>query len=294
MIKHAEKLKADLGFNIHAIQEAFLQDPLQYQQIKELIYRELAEIVEFAGEHSGVQLCNEQMYAPSQTPWTIEGTKEFLRDVYSLGGHPLYTTVDMGHMVGQRRFSSPCRERILGALEILRKKERLRGLWFGPLTAYEKLRVQASKPSGGDEAFAEELLAFLASYDYMFAPEEDSDPYRWLQELGAYSPIIHMQQTDGITSSHAPFTPETNARGIIKGKEFLEALAESYHRPAEPGLPPRTDRIVLAFEIFFANIQYSFDGLENLKETLAYWKQFIPRDGMTLEEALAYNVKNNT
>jgi hypothetical protein len=42
----------------------------------------------------------------------------------------------------------------------------------------------------------------------------------------------------------------------------------------------------LAFEIFIPNTQCSWDGIENLKETCAYWKQFIPKDGMTLDEVL--------
>ena len=32
---------------------------------------------------------------------------------------------------------------------------------------------------------------------YLFAEAHDGDPYAWLRALGRYSPIIHLQQTDG-------------------------------------------------------------------------------------------------
>ncbi|MCD8140652.1 MAG: hypothetical protein LUE17_12900 [Planctomycetaceae bacterium] len=95
-----------------------------------------------------------------------------------------------------------------------------------------------------------------------------------------------MQQTDGITSHHAPFTAETNKTGIITGERLLRALAEGYARPEKPGMPPRTERITFAFEIFISNTQYPYDSLNDLKETIAYWKRYIPEDGMTLDEAV--------
>ena len=285
LIGHAKKLQADIGFSFHAMQEECLQNPAIYEETSRTIIKEYAELAGIA-ESNGVHLCSEQMYAPHQPTWTVEGTFDFLKAVYAEGNHPFYTALDTGHMVGQRKFTEPDRERILKALEIVRRGERLRGLWFGPLPAYEKITLQSAKPASSDEAFCRELLDFLQPYRYMFALAEDSDPYKWFKTLGAYSPVIHMQQTDGISSSHAPFTPETNKKGIITGKALLEGLAESYKRPEEKGMPPRTDKIVLAFEIFFANTQYPYDELENLKETFTYWKQFIPKDGMTLDEAL--------
>ncbi|MDR1506038.1 MAG: sugar phosphate isomerase/epimerase [Treponema sp.] len=285
LINHAKTLQADIGFSFHALQEEVLQDPEKYEAATRMFVKEYAELASIAAK-SGVKLCSEQMYAPYQPSWTVDGTFEFLAAVYAEGGAPLYTTIDTGHMTGQRKFTWPDRERILKALEILRRGERLRGLWFGPLAAYEKLKEQAEKPSAGDDAFAAELIRFLKAYHYMFAPAEDSDPYKWLKNLGAYSSIIHMQQTDGISASHAPFTPETNVKGIINGKQLLESLAESFTKPERKGMPPKADKIILAFEIFISNVQYPYDGIENLKETVNYWKQFVPRDGMTLAEAL--------
>jgi sugar phosphate isomerase/epimerase len=285
LIGHAKTLGADIGFSFHAVQAEFLEDPKNYEDVVSVYIDEYAELARIAAK-SGVKLCAEQMYTPHQPPWTVKDSFAFLKAVYARGGSPFYLAIDTGHMVGQRKFTFPDRKRILEALAILRRKERLRGLWFGPLLAYEKLKAQSQKPASDDERFAEELKEFLKSYDYMFAPAEDSDPYKWLKTLGAWSPIIHMQQTDGFSSSHAPFTPETNSRGIINGKQLLESLAESFSSE-EKGMPPKTGKIVLAFEIFIPNVQYSYDGIEDLKETFAYWKRFIPKDGITLQEALS-------
>jgi sugar phosphate isomerase/epimerase len=286
LVLHAEELGADIGFYLHAIEEEALQDPVKYREVCVRTVKEIAEAAAFAAAHGEIKLCCEQMYAPYLTPWTVKGTKEFLKFIYA-SGYPVYTTVDLGHMVGQRKFTIPDKERILSALEVFRKGRRLRGQWFGPRTAYKKLKEQAEKSPDSDEIFVREFLAYLEPFEYLFAPLEDSDPYRWLKELGAWSPIIHMQQTDGFTSSHAPFIPETNAKGIIEGSKFFKALAESYNRPEEPGMPRYADSIVLVFEIFLGNVTYPYDGLENLKETLEYWRRFVPHDGMTLDAVIA-------
>ncbi|MCC8167565.1 MAG: sugar phosphate isomerase/epimerase [Planctomycetes bacterium] len=286
LIRQAERLQADIGFSFHAVHEDDLQSPAAYAARMDSVLDQYAELAAYAREHGGVSLCCEQMYAPYQTPWTIAGTREFLSGVYSRGGNPFYTAVDVGHMVGQVRYRKPTRARIVDALQALRSGRRRAGLWVGPIPAWEKLYAQAARPAAGDDAFVDDLFSYLEDFPYMFSETEDSDPYAWLTALGPYSPIVHMQQTDGVASHHAPFTEETNAKGIITGERLLKALAEGYARPEPAGMPPRTDRITLAFEIFIANTQYPHELLLDLKETMAYWKRFIPEDGMTLEEAV--------
>ena len=286
LIKYSGRLQADIGFSFHAVQEEELRDPEKYSETFRLVVEEYAELAAFAWDNGGVSLCCEQMYAPYQTPWTVQGTKDLLKAVYAKGGRPFYTAVDVGHMVGQAKYRKPTREEIIDAVKRLRAGEKKAKLWLGPIPAFEKLHRYAAGPAGDDSAFASELLAFIEQYPYMFAPPEDSDPFHWTTELGPYSPIFHLQQTDGISSPHAPFTSETNKKGIITGKRLLTALADGYARPEEPGMPPRTDRITLAFEIFISNTQYPYDSLTDLKETVAQWKEFIPTDGMTLDEAM--------
>lgn len=289
LIKGAGKLGADIGFSFHAIREADLVSHQAYTNAINIAVDEYAELAAYAKANNAVQLCCEQMYAPYQHPFTIESSKKLLVDVYSKNHDPFYIAVDVGHMVGQRKYRLPSTALIVQAVEMQRAQGRIRGIWLGPEYGYRMVEEQALQSSRSDFIFAENLrLELQSSYAYMFSfNEQDDDPHAWLEELGAYSPIIHLQQTNGKTSSHAPFTAETNKEGIISPRSVLEALKRSYAMPDNPSMPPRTDRITLAFEIFISNVKYPHDALDELKETAQYWKQYIPRDGMTLDEALS-------
>src|SRR5699024_2080364 len=94
----------DMGVSLHCIPENVMEDPEQYKALQEKLYRIYSDIEAFAEENGNVKVCVEAMYAPQQTPWTIEGTKDFLKNIYAVAGHPIYTTVDVGHMTGQRKF----------------------------------------------------------------------------------------------------------------------------------------------------------------------------------------------
>ena len=65
-------------------------------------------------------------------------------------------------------------------------------------------------------------------YPHLFAAERDCDLYGWLEELGCYSPIVHLQQSNGKSSSHLPFTSANNETGIVHPLKVLQAIARSY------------------------------------------------------------------
>ena len=126
----------------------------------------------------------------------------------------------------------------------------------------------------------------MKKYSYQFSIDErDSDLYVWVEELACYSPIMHIQQTDGITSPHSPFTKENNEKGIVEGKKLLEAIAASYEKE-EKGMPPKTDKIVMALELFASNTEHPHEIKNNMRETREYWKQYIPEDGVRLDQLL--------
>lgn len=130
------------------------------------------------------------------------------------------------------------------------------------------------------------VMREVERYPYQFSTDErDSDLYAWIEELGCYSPIMHIQQTDGITASHAPFTRENNKKGIVDGQKMPENIAASYEKE-EPGMPPKVDKIVLALELFTSNVDHPRDIKARFTETCRYWKQYIPEDGMRLSELL--------
>ncbi len=116
----------------------------------------------------------------------------------------------------------------------------------------------------------------------LYAELRDGDPYEWMRSLGAYAPIIHLQQTDGTVSAHRPFTRKYNETGIISPEKVLRALKNAYDAPEAPGLPPRVRDIWLTLEVFSGTAQPYADILANLHESAAYWRASVPRDGELL------------
>jgi hypothetical protein len=287
MIRLARKVRAaGIGFSFFAMPDEVLQSPTAYAETEDIIYRILAELLAYASADRPVTVSVEQMYAPHQPPWTIEGSRQFLRRLYAHGRTPGYITIDVGHQVGQRRFLRPDRQSIEELLRKGRQGGRLENVWLGPSSAYELFRRALEAPASGDQAAAAEIDRQLAGYPYLFAQPIDGDTYAWLEQLGCYSPIIHMQQNNGVSSHHAPFTAANNRTGIIEGKKLLAALARSYEREPDMGMPPKTGEIYLCFELFASNIDYNFDTLARMRETMEYWRQFVPRDGMPLDKLL--------
>ena len=82
-VKIAGERNADMGFALHGIPENIMQDPEKYRECHEKLYRIYSDIGEYARKNGQVHVCVEAMYSPHHTPWTIEGTKEFLKNIYS-------------------------------------------------------------------------------------------------------------------------------------------------------------------------------------------------------------------
>jgi sugar phosphate isomerase/epimerase len=118
----------------------------------------------------------------------------------------------------------------------------------------------------------------------LYAELRDGDPYEWLRALAAYSPIVHLQQTDGTVSAHRPFIRKFNERGVITPPRVLQAIKDSYETPEDEGLPPRVGDIWLTIEVFSGTAQPYAEILANLRETADYWRTAIPKDGATLDK----------
>jgi|LDZT01.1.fsa_nt_gi hypothetical protein len=285
MIKIANILNSGLGFYIHAIPEKSLQSPDIFNITHEQILKYLSELAIYAWENGEVQISLEQMYSPHQTPWTIKGAKKIIKDIYSRTKKPFYITIDVGHQIGQRKYLKPKFEDIENEIYKFKQEGKIGNLWLGPITAYN-IFEKALKANIIDlKNYIKELENEIEKYTYMFAEYEDGDTYKWLESLAAYSPIIHLQQNDGISSwGHAPFTSKNNIKGIIKPDKLLKAIAKSYEKEKEEGMPPRCKDIYLTFEIFASNTDYSHDIIKKMKESVNYWRKFIPEDGLKLNE----------
>jgi hypothetical protein len=156
-------------------------------------------------------------------------------------------------------------------------------IWIGPDSAWKILEERQKTEDGRLEEVADQIIREMDNYPYLFAREQDGDPYKWMEELGCYSPIIHLQQTDGKVSGHWPFTKANNDKGIIDGGKVLRAIKASFDRQKELKVK-KVDRIYLTIEVFASTGSINYFTIKELQETVTYWRQFIPEDGLRLDQ----------
>jgi hypothetical protein len=287
MIRNAARLRAGLGFFCHAFNEDILQDPAVYASSEEGLYVRLAELAAYGRAQNLKFMGLEQMYSPHQIPWTLDGSKKLLKEIWTRSGSPLYLTLDTGHQYGQRKFVRLPPDQLRQALRRARSTGRLEaGLWLGPASAYGLFRAAIAAPEKAEDDYLERLNQEMDRYPYLFAAWEDGDGYGWLRRLGCYSPSIHLQQTDGTSSAHRPFTERNNREGTIRGERVLQAIAAAYSAVPEAGMPPPCEDIYLTLEIFSGTADLPVDILTALADSVAYWRQYVPKDGLTIHELL--------
>ena len=280
MVSQAKAVDAGLGFFCHAFSDSVLQDAVRYAEFKENLIDDLADLAAYAKSVDCSPVGVEQMYSPHQIPWTVDGAYEMMSEIYKRGNAPFYITIDVGHQSGQRKFPRLTRKEIADAHTKWLDGEMLPELWLGTVKAFELFENAPEMTDGVLDAIEAEMDA----HEYMFAPAKDGDPYEWLEKLGAYSPIVHLQQTDGLSSGHKPFTEECNEKGIIKGESVIAALKKAYAEADDPNMPEKCDEIMLTLEPFTGTADINRAALAKLRESVRYWRRFIPRDGMRLSE----------
>jgi sugar phosphate isomerase/epimerase len=287
MIHNAARLRSGLGFYCHAFNQDILQDPAAYAVAEDGLYGRLAELAAYAGALDLKFIGVEQMYSPHQIPWTLHGSRKFLKEIWTRSRWPLYLTLDTGHQYGQRKFIRLTLDQLRQSLQKARLTGRLAsGLWLGPGSAYSLFRSAIAAPENTEDEYLQRLEREMDRYPYLFAAWEDGDTYGWLRELGCYSPVIHLQQTDGTSSSHRPFTEDDNRKGIIHGGEVLHAIAAAYSMEPAEGMPPRCEDIYLTLEMFSGTADFPVDILAGMAESVEYWRRYVPKDGLTLHELL--------
>ena len=285
MIRNAVRLRAGLGFYCHAFNEDILQDPSTYASAEEELCRRLGKIAEYASAHDLNFIAVEQMYSPHQIPWTIPGAGRFLKGIWARSRCPIYLTLDTGHQYGQRKFVRLTSDQVRQSLRQARLTGRLpMGVWLGPASAYALFRSAITAPESAEDEYLQRIDQEMDRYPYLFAAYEDGDTYGWLREFGCYSPVIHLQQTDGTSSSHRPFTEANNRRGMIHGDKALQAIGAAYSSEPEAEMPPRCEDIYLTLEIFAGTADIPTDIIRGLAESVEYWRRYIPKDGLTLQE----------
>jgi hypothetical protein len=114
----------------------------------------------------------------------------------------------------------------------------------------------------------------------------DTDYLEWVRQYGAYSEVIHLQQTSPEGSHHWPFTPAYNEAGHIDMDAFMAALREAHEAaegtPLAAVLPPVSDqRLVL--EVIPGSTKGEDLLLEELKISHEYLSQWLPAEGLVWE-----------
>lgn len=126
--------------------------------------------------------------------------EDLIRNVYRCGA-PVYLTIDTGHQFGQQHFLKPDTKTVICAIE--EKKH----LYVGAEEAHNIL-LSAQNGNLNSSDAASEIMRLCEENDHLFSEPCDSDTWSWIKNLGKYSPIIHLQQTDNTSSAHRDFSPE--------------------------------------------------------------------------------------
>ncbi len=102
--------------------------------------------------------------------------------------------------------------------------------------------------------------------DIGHAPHPDErDCYPWIEALGAYSPVVHLQQTAMNKSNHWPFTDEYNAQGYIDPVKVVDALEKS-----------GCEKTLLTFELSHReHWDTDSDVVKDHKKSIDYWKRSL-------------------
>lgn len=90
------------------------------------------------------------------------------------------------------------------------------------------------------------------------------DPHEWLERLLAWTPMVHLQQTDGRGDRHWPFTSEYEAAGIIQPRRIVE-IARSSPLP----------RVDLVLEVIHVPETPPERVIEDLRRSVDTWTRWM-------------------
>lgn len=285
LMELAVRLDVPVGYYVQAFSDYILQDKGLYRQAMDNMMESTVKLNRQAGEMGVRYLAIEQMYTPHQVPFTIDATAEMMKRVMRESGKAFYFTEDVGHHC--LLYTRPDAQKIKAA-----HRRYLRDgfveLWLGHKDAYDIFTNPVYR-DGLSAGAVDEILRLTDEYAYLFSPEKDTSCYEWLREIGCYSPVIHLQQTNGNSSAHRPFTEENNKQGIIHPAKILKSLQKSYERDDDPALPPKCGDIYLTFELYGSTRDIGYQLLFDIEKSVEYWRRFIPEDGMRLSELVERN-----
>ena len=129
------------------------------------------------------------------------------------------------------------------------------------------LAMMSSLLTRGDKAHVPVTLCLDVGHQCVPGTSgDDRDPYAWLEQLGRWAPVVQLQQGDGVADHHWPFTPETNAAGIIEAGRVLAALDAS-----------GATEVALIIEVIPPFEQDDDEVLTGLRQSAEYWRDALAR-----------------
>jgi len=113
----------------------------------------------------------------------------------------------------------------------------------------------------------------------------DLDYLEWIRRFGAFSEVIHLQQTTPQASAHWPFTAEYNQQGKVEMAKLMEAISYAHEHcefsPVSQVLKP-VNCNMLMLEVIPPSTKSEDNLLRELAESHDYLRQFVPPGGITL------------
>jgi len=189
-----------IGGHFDTISSRDLNDPERYNLLLEHLISSFRHLSYVAREKGQDFILWEQMYSPSEVPYTIRQAEELMQRVNDGAGVDIFLTIDTGH-------------------------------------------------------------ACCHNFDHQ---EEDVDPYNWLRTFAPISPVVHIQQTNREESCHWPFTSKYNEMGIIEAEKVIDAIHASGAK-----------EVFLMLEIFFGLGQSDEQVLDEMTESVEYWRKYV-------------------
>jgi sugar phosphate isomerase/epimerase len=266
MVRTAGALGCGIGFFAHAFKNMILQSGDLYRKYIDILVEALVRINQYADEVNCGKLGIEQMYTPHQYPWRIKDTRDLLSKVTQKSGRNFYFTEDVGHH--HVKFMRPDKKNL--------QFREIHGVWLGTDKAFEIAQKQ------GMVAW-DKIETEINNNPHLFSEKQDGDCYEIIRQLGCYSPIVHLQQTNGMISAHLPFTQDENQKGKINGGDLLRALMRSYEQANDKEMPAKSNEIYLTLELFSGTTSIMHDVLKDCRESVDYWRRFVPEDGLGLD-----------
>ena len=190
-----------IGGHFDTIAAPDMQNPKRYRFFINNIVESLISLSKIAKKEKHQFILLEQMYTPTEVPYTIEQAKWFFSIINKQAEVPVLPVIDVGHACNQN---------------------------------------------------------FLHS-------KLDNDPYIWLHTFGKQAPVIHLHQTTLRESCHWPFTRRYNKKGIIHPEKVLEVLESS-----------GVNETNLILEIFFPLSYNDKQVIEDMVESVEYWRHYLP------------------